>query len=74
MPSLNTGNAILSNAITVDSNYNVGIGTSNLSSESNLFLGAKSTLEGGQLTLQKGTTQTLAAHLDNYSDRFRLIS
>jgi hypothetical protein len=26
MPSLNTGNAILSNAITVDSSYNVGIG------------------------------------------------
>lgn len=27
MPSLNTGNAILSNAITVDGSYNVGIGT-----------------------------------------------
>jgi len=29
MPSLNTGNAILSNAITVNSIYNVGIGTTN---------------------------------------------
>ena len=43
------------------------------SSEASLFLGAHGTLEGGQLVLQKGTSQTYAAHLDNYSDQFRVM-
>jgi hypothetical protein len=43
------------------------------SSEASLFLGAHTTLEGGQLVLQKGTSQTYAAHLDNYSDQFRVM-
>lgn len=53
---------------------NVGIGTTNMSAEANLFLGAKSTIEGGQMVFQKGTSQTYAAHLDNYSDQFRIMS
>jgi hypothetical protein len=52
----------------------VGIGTNNVSAEANLFLGAIGTTEGGQLVLQKGTTQTFGVHLDNFSDRFRIIS
>ena len=43
------------------------------SSEASLFLGAHGTTEGGQLVLQKGTSQTYAAHLDNYSDQFRIL-
>jgi hypothetical protein len=51
----------------------VGIGTTNLSTEANLYLGAKGTTEGGQLILQKGTAQTYATHLDNYTDQFRIM-
>ena len=52
----------------------LAIGTTSTSDEGNLFLGAKSTTEGGQLVLQKGTSQTYAAHLDNYTDRFRIMT
>jgi hypothetical protein len=51
----------------------VGIGTTTIGTEANLYLGAKSTTEGGQLILQKGTSQTYATHLDNYSDQFRVM-
>ena len=51
----------------------VGVGTSTLSTEANLYLGAKSTTEGGQIILQKGTSQTYATHLDNYSNQFRVM-
>jgi hypothetical protein len=51
----------------------VGIGTTSLSTEANLYLGAKGTTEGGQLILQKGTAQTYATHLDNYTDQFRIM-
>lgn len=63
----------LVNGLYVDSNNNIGLGTTNMSAEANLFLGAKSTLEGGQMVFQKGTSQTYAAHLDNYTDRFRVM-
>jgi hypothetical protein len=43
------------------------------SSEGSLFLGAHGPLEGGQLVLQKGTSQTYAAHLDNYNNQFRVL-
>jgi len=43
------------------------------SSEASLFLGAHGTNEGGQLVLQKGTSNTYAAHLDNYADQFRIL-
>jgi len=51
----------------------VGIGTTSLSSEANLFLGAKGSVEGGQLVLQKGTSCSCATHLDNYQDSFRIL-
>ena len=51
----------------------VGIGTTTIGTEANLYLGAKSTTEGGQLILQKGTSQTYATHLDNYTDQFRVM-
>jgi len=51
----------------------VGIGTTNISAEGNIFLGAKSTDEGGQLIFQKGTNYTSASHLDNYQNRFRIM-
>jgi hypothetical protein len=43
------------------------------SSEASLFIGAHGANEGGQLVLQKGTSQTYAAHLDNYNDQFRIL-
>jgi cytoskeletal protein CcmA (bactofilin family) len=51
----------------------VGVGTTNISAEGNIFLGAKSTDEGGQLVFQKGTSYTSASHLDNYQNRFRIM-
>lgn len=50
------------------------IGTTTTSAEGNLFLGAKSTSEGGQLFLQKGTNYNSASMLDNYQDTFRVLS
>ena len=50
------------------------IGTTSTSSEANLFLGAQGTTEGGQLVLQKGTSQVSASHLDNYQNQFRVMS
>ena len=52
---------------------NAGIGTTNLSAEANLFLGAQGTTEGGQLVLQKGTSCNCATHLDNYKNQFRIL-
>ena len=53
---------------------NVGIGTTSPSSEANLSLAANSTSEGGHLVLFKGTSQTQATHLDNYSNTFRIMN
>jgi hypothetical protein len=52
----------------------LGIGTTSLSTEANLFLGAQGTSEGGQLVLQKGTSYNCATHLDNYQNQFRIVS
>lgn len=52
----------------------VAIGTTSTSAEANLFLGANTTLEGGQLVLQKGTSCNCATHLDNYANQFRVLS
>jgi hypothetical protein len=73
----NTALQIATNNIvraTITSDGSVGIGTTNTSAEGNLFLGAKTTLEGGQLILQRGTSQVSASHLDNYSNQFRIMS
>lgn len=51
----------------------VGIGTTNIGTNANLYLGAISSIEGGQITLQKGSGQNYAAHLDNYADTFRIM-
>lgn len=69
-----TASNVLGNSLLFDDGNAVGIGTTSLSAEGNLFLGAKSATEGGQLVLQKGTSQTYAAHLDNYTDQFRIIA
>jgi hypothetical protein len=52
----------------------VGLGTTNIGSEANLYLGAQGTVEGGQLVLQKATNCNCATHLDNYEDKFRIMS
>ena len=52
----------------------MGLGTTITSSEANLFLGAQGTNEGGQLVLQRGTSYTSASHIDNYQNRFRIMS
>jgi len=57
----------------IQSTGQVGIGTTNTSTEANLFLGAQGPIEGGQLVLQKGTSCSCATHLDNYQDSFRIL-
>jgi hypothetical protein len=65
MPSLNTGNAILSNAIAVDSSYNVGIGgaasgTNKLQvtgiASANSFIPTSSTIPSNGMYLPSGNT------------------
>jgi hypothetical protein len=56
------------------SSGNLLIGTTTEATEAGLNLGAKTTDEGGQLVLQKGTSYTYAAHVDNYQDLFRVMS
>jgi hypothetical protein len=51
----------------------VGLGTTSLSTEANLFLGAQGVNEGGQMVFQKGTSCSCATHLDNYEDKFRIL-
>jgi hypothetical protein len=58
----------------INSTGNVGIGTTSLSTEANLYLGAQGALEGGQLVLQRGTSCNCATHLDNYQNTFRIMS
>jgi hypothetical protein len=53
---------------------NVGIGTTCMSTEANLYLGAQGVAEGGQLVLQKATNCNCATHLDNFNDSFRIMS
>ena len=64
--------------LTIQSGGNVGIGTTNIGTQSNLYLGAINSSEGGQLTLQKATGGTLAAHIDAYTaggnDYMRILS
>ena len=68
---------LISNWLTIK-NGNVGIGTTNIGTQSNLYLGAFNSSEGGQLTLQKATGGTLAAHIDAYTtggkDYMRILS
>jgi hypothetical protein len=61
-------------AMTITSGGNVGIGTTNIGTEANLHLGAFGANEGGQLILQRGTSYASASHLDNYQNRFRIMS
>ena len=62
----------------ITSTGNVGISTTNIGTQSNLYLGATSSSEGGQITLQKATGGTLAAHIDAYTsggiDYMRVLS
>jgi hypothetical protein len=68
------GNTITwTQAMTLTSAGNLLVGTTTEALECNLSLGPKSTIEGGQMVLQKGTSQTYATHLDNYEDKFRLL-
>ena len=65
-------------SLKINSSGNVGIGTTSIGTQSNLYLGASSSSEGGQITLQKATGGTLAAHIDAYTsggtDFMRVLS
>jgi hypothetical protein len=60
--------------LSVNASGSMGIGTTNIGTEANLHLGAFSANEGGQLILQRGTSYASASHLDNYQNRFRVMS
>jgi hypothetical protein len=68
------GGASSATRFSISKDGSVGIGTICTSAEANLFLGAKSTIEGGQMVFQKGTSCSCATHLDNYNDSFRIMS
>jgi hypothetical protein len=74
MPSLNTGNAILSNAIAVDSSYNVGIGgaasgTNKLQvtgiASANSFIPTSSTIPSNGMYLSAANTLAFATNTGN---------
>ena len=67
----NTQRMIINNA------GSVGIGTTSLGTEAKLAIGATNVNEGGQIVLHKGTSGTLAAHIDAYHsthDYLRILS
>ena len=71
-------NKLTTERMRINTTGNVGIGTTNIGAQSNLYLGANSSSEGGQITLQKATGGTLAAHIDAYTsggiDYMRVLS
>jgi hypothetical protein len=69
-----TSGSTAGNVFNITKDGVVAISTTNTSTEANLFLGAKGTDEGGQLFLQKGTSQNSASMLDNYQDQFRVLT
>ena len=69
-----TSGSTAGNVFSITKDSVVAIGTTNTSTEANLFLGAKGTDEGGQLVLQKGTSQNSASMLDNYQNTFRVLT
>ena len=61
----------------IDSSGSVGIGTTSLGTEAKLAIGATNANEGGQIVLHKGTSGTLAAHIDAFhstNDYLRILS
>ena len=68
------GSVSMTELMRLTSGGNVGIGTTNIGTEANLSLGALGTTEGGQLILQKGTSQASASMLDNFTNQFRILA
>jgi hypothetical protein len=62
------------NSSMYDTGLRVAIGATTFSNESRLALGALSTDEGGQLQLNSRLGGSVAYHLDNYNDKFRLMT
>ena len=69
-----TSGSTTGNVFNITKDGVVAIGTTNTSTEANLFLGAKGTDEGGQLIFQKGTSQASASMLDNYQNTLRVLT
>jgi len=67
-PSGSVGIGTTSPATTLHVNGTVSIGATSVSSEGNLFLGPKSTTEGGQIFFQAGTSYTSASMLDVFQN------
>lgn len=61
------------NSVMYDNGTRMGIGTTAIASESKLALGGVSAVEGGQLQLNASTSGTVAYHLDNFNNSFRVL-
>ena len=68
------GSTLANSAIYDNTGTRISIGTTTISPESRLALGASSGLEGGQLQLNGSTLSSIAYHLDNFDDAFRIMS
>jgi hypothetical protein len=73
MPRWN-GSTLTNSAIYDNTGTRISIGTTTISPESRLALGAYSATEGGQLQLNGNSLASVAYHLDNYDDAFRIMS
>ena len=71
-----TGTTSLGNSSMADNGTSVGIGVSTMPAESKLVVGAvNNTSEGGQIQLNApGGTYTVSHFMDNYENRFRIMS
>lgn len=68
------GSTLANSAIYDNTGTRISIGTTTISPESKLALGAISSTEGGQLQLNGSSLASVAYHLDNNSDNFRIMS
>jgi hypothetical protein len=64
----------LQDGMLYDKGTGIGIGTTNIATESRLAVGAAGIEEGGQIQLNAGSLSFVAYFLDNSEDKFRIMS